>query len=64
MLADPLTKGMGAERLEETFTTGVFDIKPTAESLLVKQKNRASRKKTKEMQQQAANPQKVPLVED
>ena len=33
MLADPLTKGMGAERLVATFTTGAFDIKPTSESL-------------------------------
>ncbi len=62
MLADPLTKGMGAERLVETFTTGVFDIKPTAESLLIKQKkNRASRQKTKASQQEQTA--EVPTVE-
>ena len=47
MLADPLTKGMGAERLVATMTTGVFDMRPTAESLMIKEKNRAARKKMK-----------------
>jgi hypothetical protein len=44
MLADPLTKPMGAERLVETFRTGVFDMIPTAESLMIKNKNREARK--------------------
>ena len=44
MLADPLTKPMGAERMVETFVTGVFDMQPTAESLQIKAKNRAARK--------------------
>ena len=44
MLADPLTKPMGAERLEETFSTGIFDMRPTAESLMIKSKNRVARK--------------------
>ena len=48
MLADPLTKAMGTERLDETMRTGVFDMRPTAESLMIKEKNRASRKATKQ----------------
>ena len=47
MLADPLTKTMSAERLTDTMMTGVFDMRPTAESLMVKEKNRAARKATK-----------------
>ena len=44
MLADPLTKAMSEDRLLKTFMTGVFDLQPTAESLIVKSKNRAARK--------------------
>jgi len=51
MIADPLTKTMAATRLEETLTTGLLDLRPTEESLLIKAKNRASRKKTKEEKQ-------------
>ena len=29
MLADPLTKAMGAERLVDTFATGILDLRPT-----------------------------------
>ena len=47
MIADPLTKTMAATRLEDTLTTGLLDLRPTEESLLIKAKNRASRKKTK-----------------
>ena len=47
MLADPLTKAMSAERLVETMMTGRFDMRPTEESLMIKAKNRASRKKSK-----------------
>ena len=50
MIADPLTKAMNAERLERTMATGIFDMRATAESLMVKEKNRKARKaaKTKE----------------
>jgi hypothetical protein len=44
MLADPLTKAMKPDRLEETMRTGRFDLRPTAESLMIKERNRACRK--------------------
>ena len=44
MLADPLTKSMKPDRLVDTMTTGKFDIRPTAESLAIKERNRAARK--------------------
>ena len=44
MLADPLTKAMNCERLQQTLMTGRFDMRPTAESLMVKEKNRQARK--------------------
>ena len=48
MLADPLTKAMDGSRMVETFKTGIFDMRPTAESLMIKEKNRASRKAGKQ----------------
>ena len=52
MLADPLTKSksMASDTLVQTMMTGRFDMRPTAESLMIKAKNRASRKKTKAKQ--------------
>ena len=47
MLADPLTKAMNAERLVATMETGNFDIRQTAESLMIKEKNRVARKSAK-----------------
>jgi hypothetical protein len=47
MLADPLTKVMSSERMVHTLMTGQFDMRPTAESLMIKEKNRTSRKATK-----------------
>ena len=47
MLADPLTKAMLPERLVETLRTGLYSMKPTSESLMIKEKNRASRKNNK-----------------
>ena len=47
MLADPLTKSMSSETLVRTLMIGRFDMRPTAESLMIKEKNRALRKKTK-----------------
>ena len=44
MLADPLTKAMKTDRLDETLRTGRFDLRPTAESLMIKERNRACRK--------------------
>ena len=48
MLADPLTKVMNSDRLAETLATGRFDLRATAESLMIKEKNRQARKGTKE----------------
>ena len=47
MLADPLTKAMKSDRLQQTLKTGLFDLKLTAESLMIKEKNRACRKAAK-----------------
>ena len=47
MIADPLTKAMTCERLSSTMMTGVFDMRPTPESLMIKAKNRVSRNKNK-----------------
>lgn len=43
MLAGPLTNAMAADQLVATMETGPFDIRPTAESLMIKEKNRAAR---------------------
>ena len=51
MLADPLTKAMSSESLVKTMMTGRFDMRPTAESLMIKEKNRISRKKAKKTDQ-------------
>ena len=44
MIADPLTKVMNAERMIKTFVTGKFDMRPTPESLRIKEKSREARK--------------------
>ena len=43
MLADPLTKNMDSERLDQTMMTGYMDLRPTAESMMIKERNRAWR---------------------
>ena len=48
MLADPLTKAMAPDRLVQTMMTGRFDMRPTPESLMIKEKNRACRKAAKQ----------------
>ena len=48
MLADPLTKAMNTEKLIQTMMTGEFDLKATLESLVIKEKNRLTRKAAKE----------------
>ena len=47
MLADPLTKAMTPDRLINTMMTGVFDMRATAESLMIKEKNRKARQSAK-----------------
>ena len=51
MLADPLTKSMAPDALARTMMTGRLDMRPTAEPLMIKEKNRASRKKEKTKKQ-------------
>ena len=48
MLADPLTKSMSSDRLVEVMVAGRFDMPPKAESLMIKEKNRACRKGAKQ----------------
>ena len=48
MVADPLTKAMQGDRLTAVMMTGELDLRPTAESLMIKEKNRASRKAVKQ----------------
>ena len=45
MLADPLTKSMKSDQLVRTFVTGRYGMRATAESLMIKEKNRQARKK-------------------
>ena len=47
MISDPLTKVMNSNRLTQTFMTGLFDMNPTPESLMVKEKNRLQRRAKK-----------------
>ena len=47
MLADPLTKSMSSYLLASTLMTGRYSMRPTAESLMIKEKNRLTRKKQK-----------------
>ena len=49
MPADPLTKAMQGERLTAIVMAGQLDLQPTAESLMIKEKNRQSRKAVKEL---------------
>ena len=44
MIADPLTKSMNSDRRTQTLATGQLDLRPTAESLIIKEKNRELRK--------------------
>ena len=48
MVADPLTKAMSDERLGCMLRTGVLDLRPTPESLFIKEKNKVVRKNAKE----------------
>ena len=48
-----MTKNMAPDRMVACMETGVFDMKPTSESLMVKEKNRALRKNTKSKMKRA-----------
>ena len=47
MIADPLTKSMKADRMLDCLMTGRFNMRPTAESLALKERNRQSRKRSR-----------------
>ena len=49
MPADPLTKAMPGDRLTAVMMTGQLGLRPTAESLMIKEKNRQSRKAVKQV---------------
>ena len=50
MIADPLTKNMAPDVLVNAMTTGVMDLRPTEESIMIKERNRVARKEAKERQ--------------
>ena len=50
MLSDCLTKTMTSGGLNETLSTGIFDMRPTEESLAIKAKNRKWRASRKEQE--------------
>ena len=50
MIADPLTQVMKSERLEKTLSSGQLDLRPTAESLMIEEKNRELRKAARDRQ--------------
>ena len=50
MLSDCLTKLMTSCRLNETLSAGIFDMKPTVESLVIKAKNRQWRHSKKKQE--------------
>ena len=53
MLSDCLTETMTSSRLNETLTSGIFDMRPTEEGLAIKAKNtkwRASKKERERLQ--------------
>ena len=43
MIADRLTKTMKADRLLQCMSTGFLDLRPTEDSLAIKEKNRVAR---------------------
>ena len=57
MLSDCLTKAMTSGWLNETLSTGTFDMRPTEESLVIKTKNRKWRVK------RAGNGRRIPILE-
>ena len=48
MLADPLNKVMSSERLGGTMMNGLSDMRPTAEILAIKARNRRARQAKKD----------------
>ena len=48
MIADLLTKAMSCDRLAKMLSTGILDLTPTEESLIIKAKSKMLRKKAKD----------------
>ena len=48
MIADPLTKHMGSERLDQALDSGYLDLEPTAESKAAKAAKQRQRKSNKD----------------
>ena len=46
MIADPLTKAMKADRLENNFHSGILDLRPTDASVISKMMKQKARAKT------------------
>ena len=53
MLVDPLTKILPSDMLVKALNTGVYDMRATAESTMIKEKNRKSRQAKRELEQKA-----------
>ena len=51
MLADCFTKTMASGRLSETMSTGIFDMRPTEESLAKKSKRQEVERASKKEQE-------------
>ena len=48
MIVDPMTKVMKSDRLTEMLKTGVYDWRPTSESMAIKEAKKAYRRNKKE----------------
>ena len=59
MLSDRLTRAMTSCRLNETLSTGIFDVRPTEESLAIKAKKTGSG----EHQRKSSNGRRIPILE-
>ena len=63
MIADPLTKAMSCDRLAKMLSTGILDLTPTEESLIIKAKNKLLRKKARDVKKPKADGGNDPAVE-
>ena len=62
-VADPLTKAMNCERLSKMLDTGILDLNPTEESLIIKAKNKLLRKKARDVKKPKADGGNDPALE-
>ena len=59
MLSDCATKTMASGRLNETLRTGIFDMRPTEESLAI----RAKKTESGERRRKSRNSHRIPILE-